>query len=336
MIFSVDNQGVDQFLQSRFVSGSFLQSTFWEKFLNKQGLRSWRLNISDGNRLLATCLVYEKKLPLEKSYLYAPKGPIFSSAASDQQRKEALKLILGKIRDVTVYTDRFSEVFFRMELEHREDLVPKLKRGEDVQPRETWVLYLDKTEEELAAQMHQKTRYNINLAKKHGVKSRFSTDLADLEKFLSLMNKTTERNQIAGHPHKYYKQLFETILQEDSGYLAIAEKDGQVLAANMMINFGQVTTYVHGASDYNQRQLMAPHLLQWETIQRAKSQGLTVYDFWGIAPEDGSKKRWEGFSRFKQGFGGRRINSAGAYDLVFDSGMYWLYNAARKIRKLIG
>jgi lipid II:glycine glycyltransferase (peptidoglycan interpeptide bridge formation enzyme) len=80
---------------------------------------------------------------------------------------------------------------------------------------------------------------------------------------------------------------------------------------------------------------MAPQLLQWESIKRAKEAGKEIYDFWGIAPEDGSKPKWEGFSRFKKSFGGRAIISSGAYDLIYDTSWYNVYNLAFKLRRLL-
>lgn len=335
MQFNVENKGIDQFLQTRFISGAFLQSTVWQEFLSAQKLRNWRINILDRSKTVCTCLFYEKHLPLEKTYLYSPKGPIFAAGTTPGEQKEALRLLLGKLRDVTAYTERYTEIFFRSELESAAELVTGLTKAEDVQPRETWVLYLDKTEEELLAATHSKTRYNINLAKRHGVNVRFSTGQQDLEKFLELLDKTAERNQIAPHPKEYYRKLFSTLSAKNYCYLAVAEKANDTLAINMMIDFGPATTYLHGASDYNFRQLMAPHLLQWQSIIKAQQNGKKVYDFWGINPADNSKPGWEGFSRFKRSFGGARVASAGAYDMIYDKGLYKLYNLLRRFRKLI-
>jgi len=62
------------------------------------------------------------------------------------------------------------------------------------------------------------------------------------------------------------------------------------------------------------RNLMAPHLLQWESDALARVQGCTVYDMWG-APDtlDESDPMW-GVYRFKQGFGGQFVQHMGAWD----------------------
>jgi len=60
---------------------------------------------------------------------------------------------------------------------------------------------------------------------------------------------------------------------------------------------------------------MPNHALQWEAIRWARSQGCTVYDFWG-APDDfhDEDDPLAGVYRFKSGFGGTVVRHIGAWD----------------------
>lgn len=330
----LDNNQHDDFLTARFVSGSFLQSSIWQDFLDKQGLRSWRATVLDNNNLVATCLFYEKKLPFDRSYLYAPKGPIVDENVSIKKQIEALELILSQARDITIKTKKQEEIFFKLEPASQKLILNTLKKSSDVQPRDTWVLDLQPELKVLLGNMHAKARYNIALANRKGVKVRFSTSSEDLKHFFRLNRQTAQRNNIVAHPEDYYQKLFEVLVARQAGELAVAEIDGQVVAVNILINFGRSSTYVHGASDYDFRNYMAPNVLQWESIKRAKSQGKDIYDFWGIAPADGSKPSWEGFSRFKKSFGGRAILSPGAYNLIYNPSWYNLYNLGVRFKYL--
>jgi len=332
----VDNNHHNEFISSRFISGNFLQSSMWRDFLGKQGLRSWRTTVlDDDDSIVASCLFYEQKLIFDRTYLYAPKGPIVNKEKSQEKQIEALQLILSKARDISIVTKKQEEIFFKVEFELPYLAVDRLVKSKDVQPRDTWVLDIDKDLKELLGAMHAKTRYNIALANKKNVKVRFSDKEEDLKHFFRLNRKTAARNQITTHSEDYYKKLFSVLVANQAGELAIAEFDSQVIAVNILVHFGQATTYLHGASDYNFRQYMAPHLLQYESIKRAKDKGHTIYDFWGIAPEDGSKPNWEGFSRFKKSFGGRAIISPGAYHLIYDSTWYNLYNLGSKLKSIL-
>ena len=108
--------------------------------------------------------------------------------------------------------------------------------------------------------------------------------------------------------------------------LFLAKYQNKIIAANLICFFGQTATYLHGASDYNFRQIMASHLLQWQAICQVKSQGLKYYDFYGI-----DEKKWPGVTRFNKGFTGQEITYPGAFDLVFQPGWYKIYNLARRV-----
>ncbi|MDD5749418.1 MAG: peptidoglycan bridge formation glycyltransferase FemA/FemB family protein [Patescibacteria group bacterium] len=323
----------DYFLQSRFISGAFLQSSLWRNFLKKQKKTYWQTVVFKDDELAALCLFYQNELPFDFSYLYAPKGPVVAYNLSPEERKEALALILSSARDVSVETKKKKELFFKFEPSDQFLLQDDFTKENDVQPKETWVIDLNKNEDELLAAMHAKTRYNINLARKKGVKIRFSRQEKDFDSFYFLIKETSRRNNIISHSRQYYQLLYQVILEHQAGHLAIAELAGQVLAANLVINFSPAATYLHGGADYKQRQLMAPHLLQWESIKKAKIEGLHFYDFWGIAPEDGSKPSWQGISRFKKSFGGRSLVYPGAYNLIYNQNWYNLYDLSKRFRR---
>ena len=81
---------------------------------------------------------------------------------------------------------------------------------------------------------------------------------------------------------------------------------------------------------------MAPHLLQWEQIEYAKSLGCVKYDFWGIVNEHTLDKRgesWEGFTRFKKGFGGYEVNYVGYFDYPLSILWHLLYRLVQKFRR---
>jgi len=207
---------------------------------------------------------------------------------------------------------------------------PWRKAGHDVQPAHTLVLDLTKTQEELLAAMHQKSRYNIRLAERKGVKIRFSREQADVEHFLRLAKEVASRVPFRYHEPDYYR-TFMRVLNHHGAELAIAEYEGKVLAVHILMSFGDTVTYVHGASSIDHRSVMAPHLLQWESIKRAQGGSATKYDFYGIAPAmAGADHPWAGITRFKLGFSGTQVTYPGAYDLVRNLPWYWLYTVAHR------
>ncbi len=71
------------------------------------------------------------------------------------------------------------------------------------------------------------------------------------------------------------------------------------IAAAMFVGSGEEVTYLCGGSRVEYKKLGAPHLIQWEMIQRAKEAGYMRHNFYGMKPVKGS-----GVYMFKQGFHG--------------------------------
>ena len=54
---------------------------------------------------------------------------------------------------------------------------------------------------------------------------------------------------------------------------------------------------------------------------------------WGaLGPDADVNDPWQGFHRFKAGYGGKLVEYAGTYDLVVNKTLYFLINNAESIR----
>ncbi|PIT90604.1 MAG: hypothetical protein COU22_01235 [Candidatus Komeilibacteria bacterium CG10_big_fil_rev_8_21_14_0_10_41_13] len=323
---------LDNFVSGQEVS-QFLQSSSWANFQENVGHKVWRFGIKENERLIATAVIIEHLLPLQKSYLYCPRGPIIDSDLTEAKQAKVLGLIFSKARDLTIETKQAEEIFFRFEpLSEIKLKEVRLHKTKDIQPSTTSILKLAKTSEELLQDMQAKTRYNIRLAEKHEVKVAKLTS-HDWPKAWPLFKQTSRRDNFNLHPQNYYQTMLEKLVEVEL-WVAL-NQDGDIIVANLISFFGNVATYLHGASDYNHRQLMAPYLLQWQIIQEAKNRGCKYYDFHGLAPKNQPNHPLVGVSRFKQGFKGKTVSYPGAFDLVYSKGWYKLYKLSRQLNKLL-
>jgi len=282
---------------------SFLQSQQWEELQRAIGRKVWRVGET---------LVIKHDLPLKKNYLYCPRGPI-----------GPIGFFLEEIKKIA---KEEKSIFLKIEpnLGFDRDYQGLKKSSKEIQPSKTIILDILKSEEELLSQMHSKTRYNIRLAQKKGIAIEESSQ--GMNDFLKLLKKTAQRDKFYLHPNNYYLKMMEVLGKEGIVKLFLAKHQGKIIAANLICFFNQTATYLHGASDYGCRQLMAPYLLKWQEILKAKELGLKYYDFNGI-----NEKKWPGVTRFKKGFGGKEIDYPGAFDIVYSLFWYKAYNLARKI-----
>jgi peptidoglycan pentaglycine glycine transferase (the first glycine) len=82
-----------------------------------------------------------------------------------------------------------------------------LKKSERIFAYATFMINLQKSEEELLAAMDIKTRYNVNLAKRKGVEVRIGSSEKMVEEFLVLQHETSNRHGILLHPDEYYYKM---------------------------------------------------------------------------------------------------------------------------------
>jgi len=331
---------LNNFIQSNSPDGGFLQSVYWRKFQESWGRKTYNVSTSgDDGELIAYANIITHKLPIAGDYFYVPRGPVvenFKSNTNDKIQK-FLNNLISLTQEKRVGWIRV-EPNSAEELEFIKNNFPdkyKIKKSSvDMQPREILILDILKSEEEILAGMKQKTRYNIKLAEKKGVKIYNSREEKCVEEFLRLVNITAKRDKITTHPEGYYRKMFE-IIPGDILKLYVAEYEEKIIAANLVLFFGKMATYMHGASDNEHRSAMAPYLLQWYQILDAKKAGCERYDFGGVKTGAGNNS-WSGITKFKTGFApsAETTKLPGSYDIILRPGKYNLYRALQKIKRL--
>lgn len=313
---------------------ALLQSESWRRFQEQNGISV---------RETAFGLALVQQTPFFGPILYFPHGPVLKESETKNQESA------GEIRKALFeLAEELRAGWIRVEPRTEEDLA-RLKQafGEggvvpaphDVQPRETLALDIEPPTETLIAQMKPKTRYNVRLAEKHGVSVRFSRSPEDIEAFINLIYSTTNRKAIRPHPKSYYRNFFSALSEEES-VLAIAEHEGKILAANLLVFSGDTAHYLHGGSSDREREVMAPFLLHVRSIEEAKRRGMKHYDFGGVrirSKKDEADRAWEGITRFKQGFAPKTetLLCPGTYDIVMAPLRYRLYRFTFVLRKIL-
>lgn len=197
----------------------------------------------------------------------------------------------------------------------------------------SYLLDLSKSEDELLSLMHPKTRYNIRVANRYGVTIEEKSDDEGFEIYLKLLFETTKRQGFYLHTQEYHRDLWNILKTTSIPKILLASYQDRVLAAFMLFVQKDKLFYPYGASNDEQRQVMAPTLLMWEAIRLGRKNGCKTFDMWGsLGPEAKESQQGYGFHRFKQGFGGQLVQFVGTYDLVINPNAYRLYNLVDKYR----
>ncbi len=337
---SEDNNQLDKWLIEN--HASYLQSSLWQRILLTTGQDVERVEARENGKIAAGALLIYKNLPFGWRYAFCPKGPTVIPPTKYGGIQSSATGSRIPVRDdnvydaLTNYLKKQNCIFLRCESEVSPDGV-SLKPAKEINPSATLVLDIQKDADKLLAEMHTKTRYNIRVAERKGLKVSYEKNFSI---FWELLKKTGERDQFTLHPQENY----EKVMADDSvQQITIFSPDGHPIASGGFIGFGDRYYYLYGALDYEERQLMAPYLLQWTAIQQGKKMGYKYYDFFGIAPGEmkgveyvyDSKHLYAGITRFKLGFGGVPENAPGTFDLVIDPGKYRIYKLLHKLRKLL-
>jgi peptidoglycan pentaglycine glycine transferase (the first glycine) len=195
---------------------------------------------------------------------------------------------------------------------------------EQVQFRNTILIDLHASPDDILARMKQKTRYNVRLAERKGVTVR-TGNLDDLQLLYRMYAGTSIRDGFVIRPADYYLNTWQTFIQAGLAEALIAEVEGEPVAAIIIFNFAGKAWYVYGMSRELHRDKMPNHLLQWHAILHSQSKGCSSYDLWG-APDDfvETDPLWNVY-RFKEGLGGRIVRHIGAWDLPTRPIIYSLY-----------
>jgi len=339
----------------------------------------WR----DGDEFTGAALVLKRKISLPLignwgSLLYIPKGPLLKSwedrALVEQvlQNLESLareeKAVLIKIDPDVIYARGESGGDWvkndltgqgigpastsQNDADCGKRLVSMLRaRGwmfsrEQVQFRNTVVLNLELTEDELLGQMKQKTRYNIRLAERKGILIREGSR-DDLPMLYRLYRETSQRDGFIIRNEDYYLTAWQTflnyrqlglrdgqnrhaltdshLLKNPFAQILIAEYQGEAVAALVLFIFRDKAWYMYGMSTDRHREKMPNYLLHWRAIQFLRQIGVRVYDLWGAPDRFDESDTMFGVYRFKIGFGGETIQHIGAWDYAVSPWKHLIY-----------
>lgn len=331
-----------------------LQSREWAQVKAHYGWKPMPLIWEKNGRPAAAAMVLKRSITLggfsrRLCILYAPKGPLLDWS-DDVLRREVLD-------DLQRLAHRQGAIFLKVDpdvrlaiglpgsKDEKLDSVGQAVRADleqrgwffsddQIQFRNTVVLDLTPPEEELLARMKPKTRYNIRLAERKGVRVRQGTQ-RDFPLLYRLYAETSLRDGFVIRQEEYYRTVWEKFLAPDGkgpdglhdpgGLPLIAEVADRPVAALFLFWFAGKAYYLYGMSSTAHRDKMPNHLLQWEAIRLARAIGCQVYDLWGAPDVFQESDRLWGVFRFKEGFGGQVVRTLGAWDYAPSRWLYRLY-----------
>lgn len=193
-------------------------------------------------------------------------------------------------------------------------------------PTSFWI-DLTKSEDELLKSFSSKTRYNIRLATRHGVKIKIDNSDKAFEKYLELTDETNRRQGFYSHTNKYHRLMWKHLKGKIANLLTATYKN-EIISTWILFSNDEFLYYPYGASTDKHKEVMANNLMMWEAIKFGKSKGLKKFDLWG-------REEGKGFTKFKEGYNPKVVEFIGSWDIIINKQLYYLYRIAEKIRWII-
>ncbi len=327
-------------------SGNLLQSAVWGLAKRSQRVRPYSFQLSDAPPLLV--MVY--RVARDASYAYVPWGP---EPASHLRSGAYLEQLSRKLQPHLPSDCAFLRYDLPWESpwSEREEGRPPLATRElefnfgtyehrlrkaptDVQPTDTVVVDLNRNNDAMLQSMKGKTRYNIRLARRRGVRVRVASP-RELDEWYQLYASTMRRHGKPVHDKYHFDKFLDAAAQFPHSAvrpgepvhghnvrLLMAEKDREYLAGMILAVSGDYGLYLYGASSGTSTTAMPAYLLQWEAMLASRNLGAARYDMFGVPSDRREGHPMHGLLRFKEGFGGDHVARRGCWDFPFDDARY--------------
>ena len=318
----------DPFYIGKLMKIPITQSESWQKLQDDLGEKSFFEKNDDFSYLAIL-----KTTPVG-NYLYCPYGPVAENKKNFEKSLDSLCKIGLEVGALFIRIEPTTPDFMKNLPKNTKNMkdIKGIKKSQDLNPKETWILDLKTTEEELKKKLPSRLfRYYRN-AEKNGLKIEKTTNPEDIKYLISLQKALADKKGINVFSEKYLKteasQPFSTIY--------LVKKDEECLAAGLVFDDENTRYNLQGAQSEQGRNLHATGILTIKLILDAYEKNLKTFDFWGIAPENAPKNHpWAGFTEFKKSFGGAPVEYAGDYDLILKPLKYRFYELFRKINRKI-
>ena len=200
------------------------------------------------------------------------------------------------------------------------------------------ILDLHKSEEEIMNGTRERLRRALKKAAKNDIQVEASTNPEDIHEFYKIQLQTARRHDFISFSEDFLIKQFKAFASTGNVVLYTARYEGEILAQNFIIFYGNEASYHYGVSTELGTKLSGAPLLHMQAMRDARERGVMRYNFWGIVDEDDTKHRFYGVSIFKRGFGVTDLKYTPAHDLVINKPKYlltWSVETARRLKRKV-
>lgn len=304
-------------------NGHPLQLWGWGEVKSAHGWKALRLKVENGETQRGGAQILVKRLPAPLGALvYIPRGPFGTD--TDEILEALVQYAKKHIRAVCLRIEPHSETMTLPERWQKTDstiLIPQ-----------TLILDLNKTEEELLADISSKRRYDIRKSTKDVTRLEVEKGSEALEEVLRVYQATAKRAGFPLHELQYYRDI-ATMLGDHSVIIGARDEKNELVAFTWFAVSTEVAFELYSGITPEGQKLRANYALKWYAITRMKEWGVKQYDFNGLLND--------GISDFKRSFASHDNLLIGTYEyplspwyVLWSKGLPLVRSVLRTIKNL--
>lgn len=322
----------DRFVESKPESG-FMQTSWWADLMATRDWGHFGAIVRERDTILGGARVLTSEFESGRAFFYIPEGPALPDDEADGAQ------VFASVMDFIEHKRRQrAQVISHLRIEPRWLRLPAYVKGfrvcdEWMEPRNTLYIDLSPSEDQMLARMKPKGRYNVSLARRHGVEIVEDVSARGIEDFLSIYQETVQRQALRPMEDSYFPTLIPRLAESNRGSVFFAQYQGTRIATVLAVYFGDRATYFFGGSRALHREVMAPYLLHFHIMLKAKALGCQWYDMYGVAPPAEAEHKWSNISAFKRKLGGCDFSFVPTLDYVYDADAYENYRKLARERR---
>lgn len=254
-IVELDKKEYENFIKNNKYRSHFLKSYAWGEFSKKmKKLVPYYLGLKDKDKIVASTLLLEKKLPLGYSYFYAPRGfivdfsdkkllqEVTNKIVSYIKTKNKKALFLKIDPDIIIKSYNYLNEENKLDYDY-EDIFNNIKscgfkhlgftkNFETMQPRYTFRINMENDLDTIIDHFSKTTKQRINKAEKLGCEVSIG-DINDIDEFYHLMMLTENRKDFVSYSKNYYEEQYKMLLKEDMAVLFLGRVDTKKIINNL-------------------------------------------------------------------------------------------------------
>lgn len=260
------------------------QSPLYAQYITKLG---WRVERTDGSN------VFIKRFPLLGGFAKlqrCTKLPDANKLRPILDHHHVKRLVVEP--DSSINQNVFSQWASHLPISHSYYL-----------PTKTIRIDLAASEEVIFKRFSEAKRRAVRRAQKNNLRIDDSTNIQDL---IKIKNKSSG---FLGFITTTGIDKLWPIFAPDHASILLAHNENHIVGGILLLFWDKIAYYWIAGATREGKKMFAPTLLVWEALKVAKKRGAKRFDFVGVWDERLPKqnKEWLGFTRFKEGFGGKPL-----------------------------